>query len=293
MNNDQKSEKRKKVSVKSFFKGISKGIQKGKDKIDFEKVFRLIRNTGTVFFILGMILFPFTQTTKHIAIFVAGLGGASALYGIFSLNLISEKYGKLFKIGQIVIGTMIQFVLISFIVVTAITVDFSKSDEFPILEYCIVPGAQVVGTEPGEILMTRIVDTADYLREFTQAKAILCGGLTGGAAISEAECMYNELVALGIDSSRLIKEDKSFDTEQNFRNAKVLLDALEGEQRHKVVIISSEYHLFRCRNIAKKVGLQGFAFHVNTPTDAFIIQDSYVREYFSNVLFAAELIYRR
>ncbi len=81
----------------------------------------------------------------------------------------------------------------------------------------VVLGAQVKGTNPSVILYGRIQAAERYLQENPEAKAVLTGGKGSDEQISEADCMYNVMVAEGIDPQRLIKEDKATDTKENDR----------------------------------------------------------------------------
>ena len=73
-----------------------------------------------------------------------------------------------------------------------------------------------------------------------------------GRKISEAECMYRYLTKKGINSSRIIKEDKSTSTRENLRFSKKIME--EKGLGNNIAIATSEYHQYRASQIAKSLG---------------------------------------
>ena len=123
----------------------------------------------------------------------------------------------------------------------------------------IVLGCQVRGTTPSLLLSYRVQAAADYLNENPGAVAILSGGQGAGESVSEARCMYDSLVARGVDPARLYLEEDSTITLENLRNSKALMEreGLSGP----AVIVSSDFHIFRALKMAGDIGLdaQGLA----------------------------------
>ena len=83
---------------------------------------------------------------------------------------------------------------------------------------------------------------------------LLLGGGAAGMA-TEAAIARDALLALGIPANApLVIEDRSRDTLQNLRNARQLLQADAG-WNGRVTLLSSRYHLARCRQFARQLGL--------------------------------------
>ena len=125
----------------------------------------------------------------------------------------------------------------------------------------VVLGCAVKGSRPSRVLQERIDAAYDYLQEHPKAICVLSGGKGRGEDISEAECMYQELVRAGIDASRLYREGESVNTKENLENSKKILDELDAEA---VTVISSEFHLYRGRWWAEKIGYQDYGYAAHT-----------------------------
>lgn len=140
-------------------------------------------------------------------------------------------------------------------------------------DYLIVLGARVKGTVPSLALQARIDSAAEYLKENEETIAIASGGKGRGEDISEAESIKNELIALGIDRSRILIEDQSTDTYENIGFSKKLIPqgATSG------LLVTNDFHIFRAKMIAANEGLDLNGLPAKTPVQAVI--KSYVREY--------------
>ena len=77
------------------------------------------------------------------------------------------------------------------------------------------------------------------------------GGQGPDEGISEAECMFRELVALGVDLDRLRMEAHATSTWENLKYSMDIIEAETGARPAKIGVISSEYHLFRASLFAR------------------------------------------
>ena len=122
-----------------------------------------------------------------------------------------------------------------------------KSD----LEYVIVLGAGVNGTVPKNPLRVRIERAAEYMSENEDTILIASGGQGSGEDISEAECIRSILVdKYGIDNERIILEDRSTDTEENFKYSYEIINDPDAS----VGVITNGFHELRALSIAKRTG---------------------------------------
>ena len=133
----------------------------------------------------------------------------------------------------------------------------------------LVLGCQVHGTVPGSFLRRRIAAASEYLKRHPDAIAVLCGGQGPGEGIAEAECMFRELTALGIDPARLIVEDQSKSTSQNFANAVALLRQ-RGLPAHRFAVVTNDFHQYRAGLIAADKGFEAVPFSAETPKSGLL-----------------------
>jgi uncharacterized SAM-binding protein YcdF (DUF218 family) len=148
------------------------------------------------------------------------------------------------------------------------------------LDYIIVLGAQVRGDKPSKSLYRRIEVAAQYLKDNPETVAIVSGGMGNGENISEAQCMYEYLIDMGIDGDRIILEDKSTSTEENIDFSMKIIKELSHKDA-KVGIITNNFHIFRAKCICQKQGLQVVG--IPAKSDEILLLNYMVREAFGLV----------
>lgn len=100
----------------------------------------------------------------------------------------------------------------------------------------------------------RISRAGEVWRSHAPERMVLLGGGPDGQ-LTEAELARAALIAhAAVDESVLHMERESRDTLQNMRNARVLLR--EAAHQGPVVLLTSRYHLARCRQFAKQLGIE-------------------------------------
>ena len=147
-------------------------------------------------------------------------------------------------------------------------------------------------TEKGHTVVnfgTDTLDSCDY-PDFVApaAKAVACGGcFRPNQKKSEAKVIADYLVEQGISADRIILEDRSTTTFENFEFARRLIEnhAVRDIDDVSVAFLSSSYHIFRASKIAELCGYRGCG-KVSCPTPGSAWQ-RYVREY----IVAYELFY--
>lgn len=139
----------------------------------------------------------------------------------------------------------------------------------------LILGCRVKGDTPEETLQMRINKAADYLNNNKNVVAIACGGIVhDDQTKSEAQAIFEGLTEMGVEAERIILEDKSTTTKENFLNAKKIIEGM-GENL-KVAMLSSEFHLMRAGLLAKKCGLDVTT--VAAPSPESLRTKNYIRE---------------
>lgn len=147
----------------------------------------------------------------------------------------------------------------------------------------VLLGVRNDGTLPEALFSDRVRLCAQRMAEDPEVKAVICGGKVFSERISEAEGMANALEKLGVSRDRLILEDSSRTTVENFARLAPLL----GRDHGGIGVISSSYHRFRAVLIARAVlGEKNVSFF-GAPTPAYFAFHLYLREFFT---FSVDLV---
>ena len=144
-------------------------------------------------------------------------------------------------------------------------------------DFLLILGHALENNAASEVLKLRCEKAAEYLKSHPETVAIACGGITGeNQTVSEAEVIRELLSAKGIAQDRIILEDKSKTTAENFYNAKKIM----GENKNtKIALLSSSYHLLRARTLAKLCGID--AETVAAPTPRNVCINCFAKEFFA------------
>ena len=140
----------------------------------------------------------------------------------------------------------------------------------------IILGAQVRGRRITNSLKRRLDAALSYLETYPETQVIVSGGRGKGEDIPEAEAMAQYLIAKGVDSHRIIREDRSTSTRENFRFSRKFFDA----ENSVTGIVTNDFHICRAEMIARR---EGYRRIIRIPASSNpVFQLNYlVREFFA------------
>jgi uncharacterized SAM-binding protein YcdF (DUF218 family) len=213
---------------------------------------------GAVFVVLG-ILYNLKSNFTVGTVFSYLLGLILLAYGIFHKTLSRKipnwiKYIAVF--GYIFVLT---FTASLYICGNNDNVDYKE-------DAIIVLGAGIKGEKIGTNLQKRLDTVIGYHHKNPDAVIVVSGGQGPYEDISEALAMERYLVANGIPQDKIIKEDRSTSTQENFEFSKKLLDLRFGEENYKAAYVTNGYHVYRAGVVAENAGLDGIThIHAETP----------------------------
>ena len=118
-------------------------------------------------------------------------------------------------------------------------------------QYMVVLGAKVRDDGPSVSLWDRIYGARNYMLEQPQVIAIVSGGQGPDEPMTEAACMYDALVAMGISPERIWLEDRASSTWEHLNFSLNLIEEKTGARPTELGVLSSEYHLFRASLFAR------------------------------------------
>lgn len=168
----------------------------------------------------------------------------------FMLDLMKCRNPRQALLLKRIVSTVLCLFLLAAVVTGCFIGYTALGDPLQELDYIIVLGAGVNGTEPSLSLLDRLNAAATYLDEHPNTICIVSGGKGGGEKISEAECMSRYLTKYGISEQRILLEDQATTTAENISFSLNLLKTHNGYFPDKIGILSSEYHLFRAKMYA-------------------------------------------
>lgn len=159
------------------------------------------------------------------------------------------------------LGAVVSGIIVTENVFLAKIISESKKDYSEELDYLFILGGNIIGAEtPSEHLMKRIEKAAVYLKSHQNTIAVTCGGcFREGQKKSEAQIIKEHLVIMGVEADRILLEDKSTTTNENFKFGKKIVEEHSKKEFYQLNtgFLSSDYHLFRAGLIAKINGLPG------------------------------------
>ena len=156
----------------------------------------------------------------------------------------------------------------------------ARTDRDPGRDYLIVLGAAVYKDQPSLTLVRRLEGALDYLETYPDSVAIVSGGMGPGETVTEAQAMYDWLIAAGVDPARVLTEPKASSTEENLKFSFDIIRSRGDEPAGKVAIVSSAYHLYRAKCLAAKLSVPDAA-GVAAPWGYFFVMLNYfIREAF-------------
>ena len=128
------------------------------------------------------------------------------------------------------------------------------------LDYIIVLGAGLNGDQVPPLLAGRIDRGLRLLARNPGARLVLSGGQGPGETLPEGRAMAAYAIARGADPARLLVEDRSANTEENLRFSRALMP----EERPRIAVVTTAYHVFRALLIARRQGIRCVGYGAKT-----------------------------
>ena len=202
--------------------------------------------------------------------FLLGLGMFAIRYGILYISKHHILIPKPVKIG---ILTILAIVVIVFAYTEAKIIYHANQKAPDQVEYVIVLGARVKGTTITGSLQRRLDTAVSYLQKNTKSKVIVSGGKGPGEDISEAQAMYDYLIAHGIEATRITKEENSTNTLENIKYSREIIQ----DDHAEVAIITNGFHIYRATQMAKMQGMTK-VYGLAASSDSILRISYYTRE---------------
>ncbi|MBO4927467.1 MAG: YdcF family protein [Clostridiales bacterium] len=245
-------------------------------------IIRLILGIGASVLIIGFVTLLLNGASKNLGALIGIVFMTPVLlYAIF-MPKIHEKIGSTWKAGgagKRALITILVLIVVGILVIITETVFMciyahrkAPASEHP--PVVLVLGCQVRNGSPSTLLRTRIDTAYEYLAAHPESPCIVSGGQGSDEAFSEAKCMFDELVKMGIDPERIYIEDKSTTTRQNLRFSKEIME--KEDLGDTILIVTNSWHELRAQMIAKDLGIPCGGLGAETPW--WLLPANYMRE---------------
>ena len=190
-----------------------------------------------------------------------GCAGVISCYLL--LPKLAKKKPKLAKVLAMGLSLCLGFGIVAAAVTGVIVVRAAGGQDVS-CDYIVVLGAGVNGTVPSLSLRERLDAAYHYLLAHPDAVCVVSGGQGNGEDITEAQCMFNDLTARGIEESRIWMEDKATNTRENIRFSLDLIEEKTGRRPEQIGLVSSEYHLYRAGLLARAENITSYGIPART-----------------------------
>lgn len=196
------------------------------------------------------------------------------LYGVLQIRMqdhllhLLPVWLKYTLYGVVTMGLILFIIVEGVIIYGAVHKDEIQADKV------IVLGAGLKGDQITSSLLYRLDTTLEYYEKFPETTIIVSGGQGEGETISEALAMSHYLIEHGIPQEKIILEDQSTSTYENFKFSLQYLNTND-----KVMIISNDFHMSRAKLIASRLGIDAYGY--SAPSHLPTIINFYIREFFA------------
>ena len=180
-----------------------------------------------------------------------GIAIAFAVYGArhraidaFCRKGIGRVIKRVFIVAAIALAAMMVFLIFHGATSTM------RGDE----EVIVVLGAGLRGDQIRGTLLLRMESALEAHRKNANALIVVTGGQGADELLPESHAMRDWLTARGVPAATIAVEDESASTKENFLFAQKLLEERGIAADTPMLIVTSSYHCYRARRIARSVG---------------------------------------
>jgi uncharacterized SAM-binding protein YcdF (DUF218 family) len=159
---------------------------------------------------------------------------------------------------RVLLGLLV-LVLAYFAVTTTLVARWMGKDERPKVDAIVVLGAAQYDGRPSAIYEARLEHAVELWRDEVAPLLVFTGGKEEGDRFTEGGSGARWATRRGVPTAAVLTEERSRTTYQNLAGAKQLLERRDpGAGRHRVVVVSDPFHMFRAVKQAADLGLEAY-----------------------------------
>ena len=211
-----------------------------------------------VFLVYGTIVVMYLGTGNWFNfIWFIGAGVLILLSFLFSRDLGMPIVLRIL-LGLIILVCVANFGIFAYHMIDAM---YSRTDYDA--KWVIVLGAKVNGTEPSKEFRERIAKAAEYVRladadpglnKKDWPKVVATGGQGEDEGAPEGEVCARVIKTFGISADRILVDNQSTTTLENFGYARAMIESSGGSVTDKIAVVTSGFHMYRAVQLAKTEG---------------------------------------
>ncbi len=233
------------------------------------KSLRLILCAGGGLLLLNAVVLSFFSNMNMGLIMLFVLGFALVLFGALPEQAV-QKIPKWIK-AVFFTGLCLLLAFAVFLLGYGLH-DTVNDDE----EAIVVLGCGIRGETMTQGLKNRLDAALECYERNSGAVIVVSGGQGPQEDITEALAMERYLLSCGVPKEKIIKEEQSTSTYENFFYSKQILDERFGSD-YKICFATNEYHILRSSFLAKSAGFDEVT-HVHTSTLYYTLLPGCFRE---------------
>lgn len=254
-----------------------------KDKSKSAKIKKILLYILIAVGVLGILdtvmLIPVTSSVTLGMAAPGALGTALIIFAVVNLmkkkNFFKSKWLLRLIIIALAAAALFFFTIEAFIWNGAHTKEAGDTEtNFVIVMGCgIFPDGSLTLT-----LKNRLDAAIEYLDRYPNAVCVVSGGQGSNEPMPEGRAMADYLIAQGISEQRVLSEERATSTKENLLFSYEIINDVYPEREKTAALVSSDFHIFRIKFLAKRFGMD--AIGVPTETPWYIRINCYIREFF-------------
>jgi uncharacterized SAM-binding protein YcdF (DUF218 family) len=158
---------------------------------------------------------------------------------------------------RVLVGLLV-LVLAYFAVTTTLVARWMGKDERPRVEAIVVLGAAQYDGRPSAIYEARLEHAVELWRDQVAPLVVFTGGKEPGDRFTEGGSGARWALQRGVPEGAVLTEERSRTTYQNLAGAKRALERRNPGGRHRIVVVSDPFHMFRAVRQAADLGMDAY-----------------------------------
>lgn len=203
---------------------------------------------------------------------------------IFGISITKYKNKLWIKIPRTLRKILIVFIILSTTIFISIEISIiyhGNKKEASVPSYIVVLGAGLNKDKISTSLYYRLNSAIELSNQIKDVPIIVSGGQGENESLSEAKAMKLYLISKGVNEARIIMEDKSTNTYENFKFTKEKILEIFNDTHPTITIITNNFHMYRSKIISENLGFKVYEY--SSPSYTTFNPNFYAREFFAVV----------